>query len=314
MQINYINPVHYDNLKDYNSSFKRGQVAHNTLLSSDSLSCFPERKIPLELYDSNVLRQLYEETPVTKKSMRLINYLNNAENLDELCQDKKFISANNKALLEIATANFNNSNNSEAKKEKLAVIIGALSLTDALLKANNTLWFKPSFNGLFSYSTISSDHKKKAEVTINRYATSAAATAGALANTGVGDAIALTVITKNMCKSIFRTYNLKGGYTAALMPIAVGSVIGANLATTILTIQPGLGNIANGGITYGLHQLTGHALVAFCESVKDDELLSSTDAVARYGIRLKHGLDFIKNDTVREYARKAIDKTLDIAF
>lgn len=116
-----------------------------------------------------------------------------------------------------------------------------------------------------------------------------------------------------MCKKVFNIYGCSGGYVAAIGAASAGSVLGTNLATKALAVMPGAGNAINATITYSLHQLEGRALIEFLEE-NADELpnMTKADAVAKFGTKLKAGLNIIENDTVKEYMEKAIDKALDI--
>lgn len=155
--------------------------------------------------------------------------------------------------------------------------------------------------------------KQKAEVVVNRYSSSAAATAGVLANTGIGDTLALTLITKNMCKKVFKIYDCDGGYVAAISAAAAGAVLGTNLLTKAATVWPGAGNALNATITYSLHQVEGRALIEFLEDFGDNLYgMDDADIVAKYANRVKGGLDTIKNEKVRDILEKAIDKAFDI--
>lgn len=179
-------------------------------------------------------------------------------------------------------------------------------------KVNNTI----AFNGILDYSIKSNNPYHQAEVFVNRYATSAAATAGALANTGVGDAAALTVITRSMCRKIFKTHGLPyGGYTATIGSTIVGAMVGTNLASTILTIWPKIGNAANATITYGLHQLTGRALNNMCneltKSGEDISHLKLADLACKYVNFLEMGLSGVENKHVMKYAKKFIEKFMN---
>ena len=110
--------------------------------------------------------------------------------------------------------------------------------------------------GIFDFGIFSSPQTKreKAEVIINRYATSAAGTSAILAQEpGVGlETAALTFITKTMIKKIFNTYERGGAFLGAITGTMAGSYLGVNAAKKAIAIVPGAGNAANATITYGL--------------------------------------------------------------
>ena len=150
--------------------------------------------------------------------------------------------------------------------------------------------------------------KKRAEICVNRYASSAAATAGLLANTGIGDAAALTIITKNMCKKIFEIYDCTGGATTSIGLILAGKNLGVNLATKGAAMIPGAGNAINASITYTLHQLEGRALIELLEKYGDDfPDMSQLDLITKLNQGITSGIDLIENDTVRKALKKALD-------
>lgn len=244
------------------------------------------------------------------------NVLANKEFCERLFQDNDVLKASQKALLEI-----NYKKIEEAKNNNDLETIKDLEILNKLLEKNtknapqspansNYLTFK----GLFDFfHTNGEPLKKQAEITVNRYASSAAAAAAALANTGIGDSAALTIITKNMCKKIFKIYNCYGGYTAAIGAASAGAVAGTLLLSKATTIWPGAGNALNATITYSLHQLEGRALIEFLEESSDNlSGMSDVDAIMKYAYKIKLQLAFIENDKVREYAERAVDKAFDI--
>lgn len=90
------------------------------------------------------------------------------------------------------------------------------------------------------------------------------------------EVVALTAVTKKMCKEITSIY----GYSSidgmgTLFGVAVGAFSGAKLATGILDIIPGLGAGANAIATYSLHTLTGFSLILICELLKDGKIKES---------------------------------------
>ena len=173
-----------------------------------------------------------------------------------------------------------------------------------------------SFSGNYLIRFFRNKHARRqtAQKIVNKWSLSAATAAGVLANTGIGDTVALTYITKEMCKRIFRTYKMQGGYVAAISGVAAGTVTGGNLASKMLTVWPAAGNVANATVAYTLHQLTGRACIAFCEDVGVKSNISNVDAVSKFGIRLKNGLSIIQNEKIRELVSAAIDKAINIVL
>ncbi len=241
------------------------------------------------------------------------------ESCNKLFQDKEVLRASQEALLEL-----NNKKIAEALRNNDSETIKQLELVNALLSKgleDNNLSIQNtqvknnnvSFGSIFNlFNDGNQNLKQRAEVIVNRYASSAAATAGLLANTGIGDTAALTVITKNMCKKVFRIYGCNGGYTAAITAVSVGAVVGTNLAAKGATVWPGAGNAINATITYTLHQLEGRALIEFLEENADSlDGLSDVDAVSKFAYRVKLGLNVIKNEKVKDILSKAIDKAFD---
>jgi len=180
------------------------------------------------------------------------------------------------------------------------------------IKYQNSTSKKLAFGAIWDYYTYSSNPYRKAEVSINRYSTAAAATAGTLAQTVVGDAAALTLITRNMCKSIFEIHGLPyGGYTATLGSTIVGKMVGVNMATTLLTIHPVAGNAINATIAYGLHQITGRSLNEMCNDMRtsgeDLANLKYSDLVSKFTNLFETGIHGIKNEHVCKFAKKFVE-------
>lgn len=239
---------------------------------------------------------------------------------DKIFQDKEVLQASQEALMEINAQKI-----IEAKMSGNAENAKSLEALDTLLRQNldknNNVSLPNSkqnvnFKSIFNFFHNDSETlKQKAEIVVNRYASSAAATAATLANTGVGDTIALTLITKNMCKKIFKIYNCDGGYIAAITGASVGAVAGTNLLAKGATIWPGAGNALNATITYSLHQLEGRALIEFLEQYGEElDGMEEADVLAKYSYKIKSGLNFIENEKVREILEKSIDKAFDIIF
>lgn len=241
---------------------------------------------------------------------------------NKIFQDKEVLQASQEALLEInskkiAEANEHGDNKTAKELEALNVLISKnleSNKQNSSQNSNESQKQNVSFKSIFNFFHNNNETlKQKAEVIVNRYASSAAATAGALANTGFGDTLALTLITKNMCKGIFKTYDCEGGYIAAITGASVGAVAGTNLLTKAATIWPGAGNALDATITYSLHQLEGRALIEFLEEYADDlDGMEDADIAAKYATRVKSGLNTIENDRVREILSKAIDKAFDV--
>ncbi len=166
-----------------------------------------------------------------------------------------------------------------------------------------------SFKSVFNFSHVRGESlKKRAEVSVNRYASSAAATAAALANTGFGDAAALTIITKNMCKKIFEIYDCTGGTITAVGAVLAGKNLGINLLTKGATIVPGAGNALNATITYTLHQLEGRALIELLENFADDiPDMSALDIITNINESVTAGIDGIQNEKVKKILKAALD-------
>ena len=246
--------------------------------------------------------------------------LENKDLCAKIFEDKKVLKASQEALKEVNIQKIieaNNNGNREAVKtlETLNALLEK-SLVDNEInqqenkKTNSNVAFKSIFD-LFHGSNETL--KQKAEVVVNRYASSAAATAAALANTGFGDTAALTLITKNLCKNVFKIYDCSGGYIAAITAASVGAVAGTNLLTKAATIWPGAGNALNATITYSLHQLEGRALIELLEE-NADELngIDDADALTNFISKVKAGVSCVRNEKVREILSKAIDKAFDL--
>lgn len=252
----------------------------------------------------------------TRQETEIIKKLQNPIIAQKLFANPKVIKASTIALIEIINENLKEEKNNK-KIEQQLLLKGILQTGLSVIQNNNNnkaLLKQCAFGNIFEYGIFydPETNREKAEVIINRWSASAAVTAATLANTGIGDKIALTYITKEMTKRIFKTYDMKGAFLGTIIAIAVGSNVGALAASTALTICPGVGNFANATITYTLHQITGRAIANFCEENQDKcEHLSKADAVSKFTYRLKLGLDVIKNDKLRNIISKAIDKVVD---
>ena len=243
--------------------------------------------------------------------------LTNKKATENLFKNKEVLKASQEALLEV-----NNKKIAEALKNNDSESVKDLELINSLLQKSlnkNTSEDKQQGQQNVSFGAVwdifhagNESLKQKAEISVNRYAASAAGVAATLANAPGGDVAALTFITKNMCKKIFKIYGCTGGYTAAIMSVAVGSVAGTLLALKGATIWPGAGNAINATVTYTLHELQGRALIEFLEENKDKlGDLSDFDIVAKFIYRMKMGLSFIKNEKIREFLENMIDKCMD---
>ncbi len=290
-------------------------IKRNKIEKTD-ITPFKDKNVFLSLYSGEIV-QGYNKDDINKYNKLLLD----KDFCNYLFKNKAVLNASQEALIEI-----NNKKISEAKKSNDYKTVKTLEAVNEMLEKSKNNDKKQeqsfgckqnvSFRSIFNFFTNGSETmKQRAEITVNRYAASAATTAGLLANTVVGDTAALTLITKNMCKKIFRIYDCDGGYTAAISAVAVGAVAGTNLATKGATLFPGAGNALNATITYSLHQLEGRALIEFLEENHNNlSSMSEMDAVSSFGYRLKQGLDFIDNETVKKYLDKAIDKALDIVL
>ncbi|MBR1776662.1 hypothetical protein IJ750_06300 [bacterium] len=290
-------------------------IKRNKIEKTD-ITPFKDKNVFLSLYSGEIV-QGYNKDDINKYNKLLLD----KDFCNYLFKNKAVLNASQEALIEI-----NNKKISEAKKSNDYKTVKTLEAVNEMLEKSKNNDKKQeqsfgckqnvSFRSIFNFFTDGSETmKQRAEITVNRYAASAATTAGLLANTVVGDTAALTLITKNMCKKIFRIYDCDGGYTAAISAVAVGAVAGTNLATKGATLFPGAGNALNATITYSLHQLEGRALIEFLEENHNNlSSMSEVDAVSSFGYRLKQGLDFIDNETVKKYLDKAIDKALDIVL
>lgn len=253
-------------------------------------------------------------------SQEFINYqkiLSDKVACQTLFRDKDVLKASQLALLEINNNKITEAiNNKDLKVQKELEVLNSLLEKSLANNTNNEKQNNISFKAIWNvFHNNNESLKQKAEIAVNRYATSAAATAGILANTGVGDTFALTLITKNMCKKVFKIYGCEGGYVAAITAASVGSVAGTNLLAKGATIWPGAGNALNATITYSIHELEGRALIEFLEENADDlEGFGDAEAVAKFAYKVKSGLNFITNEKVRNILEKAIDKAFDVFF
>lgn len=263
-----------------------------------------------DLMSSKTYEIYNNKTIKSKKIKTYAEILDNPQFTSEIFKNKKVLKASLIGLSKCVSEQLLDKKTKFSDIEKLCLIKGVLDYNISLLNKEDTLKI-PSFGKIWHFFTDIVTPKNKAEIIVNRWSLSAAATAASLANTGIGDKIALTYITKEMCKRVFKTYEMNGGYTAAVTGVAVGTVLGTHAAATVLTTWPAVGNAANATISYALHQLTGRACIEFCEANKNSVYMSDIDAVAKFGIQLKNGLNIIQNEKVRQFANIAIDKILD---
>lgn len=304
------------------NAFNRSKIKTTT---SKVTNDYGQNIIDLSPYrDKEFFKNLYSGTNSQDKNINKYQKLLEDKTLcDKIFQDKEVLQASQEALMEINTQKI-----IEAKMNGSTEDINSLEALDTLLrqnldkgKINNNVSLpnggqNVNFKSIFNlFHNNNETLKQKAEIVVNRYASSAAATAATLANTGIGDTIALTLITKNMCKKIFKIYDCNGGYIAAITGASVGAVAGTNLLAKGATIWPGAGNALNATITYSLHQLEGRALIEFLEECGDELVgMKDADALAKFFYKIKSGLNIIKNDKVREILEKSIDKAFDIIF
>lgn len=96
----------------------------------------------------------------------------------------------------------------------------------------------------------------------------AAIAAGTLANTGVIDTFFLTACTYQMCKRIAACYGVGASSKMAtsVAGIAVGKMLGAEVAKMFVKWIPGIGNSANAAATWSLHTITGLAIYLIYEN------------------------------------------------
>lgn len=102
---------------------------------------------------------------------------------------------------------------------------------------------------------------------IHSAATGAASAAAACAQCPGADTAALTAITVSMVTALCRVYDVSGGSTLgqSIMSVAVGKILGVDLAMKCISWIPGIGNAANAIVTFSLHEATGWAIVALLE-------------------------------------------------
>ncbi len=288
---------------------------NNNIIENDEFVSIPKiNNINIDITDLMSPTTFYElysnKTNKDKKLKAYTQIFNNPELITELFQNKKILKASLLGLSKCVNEQLLDKKNSPKDIENLCLIKSVLDYNASLLNHNNITSI-PSFGKIWHFFTDITNPKDKAEIIVNRWSLSAATTAAALANTGIGDKIALTYITKEMCKRVFKTYNLNGGYTAAITGVSVGAILGTHAAASVLTVWPAVGNAANATISYSLHQLTGRACIEFCEANKNNPHMSNIDAISKFGIQLKNGLNIIQNDKIRHIARHAVDKILD---
>lgn len=121
--------------------------------------------------------------------------------------------------------------------------------------------------------------KRVTALIIHGFAVAHAATAFALAQTMVGDEIALTLLTIAMIECIARANDRKWGVGEALavMGVIAGTYIGTRLGVTLIKWVPGLGNGANAAATFTTTEILGWLAYAIVKQDKDPSQLTEKE-------------------------------------
>lgn len=121
--------------------------------------------------------------------------------------------------------------------------------------------------------------KRITAVIIHGFAVAHAATAFALAQTMVGDELALTVLTIAMIECVARVNDRKWGVAEALAVIGVlaGGYIGTRLGVALIKWIPGIGNGANAAATFTTTEILGWIAYTLVKQDKDPTQLTEKE-------------------------------------
>lgn len=124
--------------------------------------------------------------------------------------------------------------------------------------------------------------KRITAVIIHGFAVAHAATAFALAQTMVGDELALTVLTIAMVECVARVNDRKWGVAEALAVISVlaGGYIGTRLGVAFIKWIPGIGNGANAAATFTTTEILGWIAYTLVKQDKDPTQLTAKEKKA----------------------------------
>lgn len=124
--------------------------------------------------------------------------------------------------------------------------------------------------------------KRITAIIIHGFALAHAATAFALAQTIVGDEVALTVLTIAMIECIARVNDRKWGVAEALAVIGVlaGGYVGTRLGVALIKWVPGFGNGANAVATLATTELLGWIAYTLVKQDKDPTKLTKKEKEA----------------------------------
>ena len=124
--------------------------------------------------------------------------------------------------------------------------------------------------------------KRITAVIIHGFAGAHAATAFALAQTMVGDELALTVLTIAMIECVARVNDRKWGVAEALAVIGVlaGGYIGTRLGVALIKWIPGIGNGANAAATFTTTEILGWIAYTLVKQDKDPTQLTEKEKKA----------------------------------
>lgn len=117
------------------------------------------------------------------------------------------------------------------------------------------------------------EEKKRATgMMIHGFAVAHALTAGVLAQTLVGDEAALTALTVAMIIAVAKVNGVKWGSGAALsfFGLFVGGYMSLRGTAFLFKWIPGIGNVANAGLTFTSTEIVGWAVYLFIKKGKTD--------------------------------------------
>lgn len=267
-----------------------------------------EKHLKDSLKDENLLYDIFSGKDVDFPA----EILNDQDFMQEMFYDVDYMKASNKALKRIIEDKLKDDTlplESEDRAE-LAFLYSLFSwqeelfndprnsfetgLGDLKIEAKNKRNFnlfnqmpEPAFCSVFNYGFVNKPktRKQKAEAIVNRAASAAALEAGITLNFELLSSFepsGLTFITSKMSYDICKTYQMPGGPTSALVAQVSGEYIGINLAKMAMKfLPPGWSNLSQAGITYALHQITGRALIDFCEKNYKNQDLKYIDKAVR---------------------------------
>lgn len=139
--------------------------------------------------------------------------------------------------------------------------------------------------------------KRITAIIIHGFAVAHAAAAFSLAQTMVGDELALTVLTIAMIECVARVNDRKWGVAEALAVIGVlaGGYVGTRLGVAFIKWIPGIGNGANAAATFATTELLGWIAYTLVKQDKDPTKLTKKEKEA-----VQRAAEELRNDKTGE--------------